>query len=143
VTFAAHLWGSPAVLRVTEICYDRAADNFNALAAALNELGATPRGESPVQPFVLDAQTLASDGTFIFNTTAGPLDCVGTPRGTRGYAELAEDARTFEVERVRVRAASLDDLMRMRRATDRPVDRIHLEILASLKNARRGNADAV
>lgn len=134
---AAHLWSSPVTMRVTEVCYDRSPDQLDALVAALTELRATECEPAPEAPLRLDAQTLAQRDSFLLSTTAGPLHCVGTPAGTRGYADLSATARAFDIDGRRVLVASLDDLMRMRRATDRPIDRIELEILGDLARRER------
>ena len=47
-----------------------------------------------------------------------------------------QNATEIEIEGMRVLMASLDDLMRMKRAADRPKDRIELEILAAVKEER-------
>lgn len=98
----------------------------------MRELGATLRGVEPGLPFQLDASTLALGGSFTFATDAGALGCLGTPAGTGGYRDLARQAVAFEIEGLSVRVASLDDLIRMKRAAGRPKDRVELEILGAL-----------
>lgn len=130
-------WGSPTITLDLDICYERSRPNFEALASALRELGATLRGAPPDPPFQIDARTLELGDSFTFNTPFGPFDCLGTPSGTTGYADLARNASEMTLDAdTRVLVCSLDDLMRMKRAANRPKDRIELEILAAVKEER-------
>ena len=84
--FACRIWGSPTITNDLDICYERSKANREALVAALRELGATARGTDPSVPFLLDEQTIGLGDSFTFETSAGNLDCLGTPAGTSGNA---------------------------------------------------------
>lgn len=130
---AAGLRGSPSVTFDLDVCYARDPANLERLATALRELKARLRGVDEEVPFLLDAETLAAGDTFTFDTTAGPLDILGTPAGTRGYEELAANADEFDVGGFTIRVAGLDDLIRMKRAAGRPKDRVEVEILEAVR----------
>jgi hypothetical protein len=132
--FAAALRGSPMMTGDVDICHARDRGNLERLAAALGELGARLRGAPPDAPFRLDAATLAAGDHFTFSTSAGPIDCLGTPAGTEGYADLDASASDEDLGVVVVRVASLDDLIRMKRAADRPQDRVAIEWLSALRD---------
>lgn len=134
---AGRAWGSPSITNDLDICYDRSAANCDALAAALREMKATLRGAPDGLPFLLDGRTLRAGDSFTFETTAGPLDCLGTPAGTTGFADLMKDAREITIDELRVWVTSLDDLLRMKRAAGRPKDRAEFEILSALKEERQ------
>jgi hypothetical protein len=136
--FAGIAWGSPLVTFDLDICYARDKDNLERLAAALKELGATLRGAPKDLPFRLDARTLAAGDSFTFDTAAGPFDCLGTPTGTKGYADLVANATTLDVGGRAVTVVSLDDLIRMKRAAGRPKDLAAAEALGALR-AERGD----
>ena len=131
---AGNVHGSSQATFDLDICYERSDANLAVLAAALTSLHARLRGVPPDLPFRLDARTLKNGDSFTFTTDAGDLDCLGTPAGTTGYVDLARNAVEMEVVGLRVPVVSLDDLMRMKRAADRPKDRLALEILGALRD---------
>ena len=132
--FAAALRGSPMMTGDVDICHARDRRNLDRLAAALGDLDARLRGAPRAAPFRLDAATLAAGDHFTFSTSVGPIDCLGTPAGTEGYADLDASATDEDLGGVVVRVASLDDLIRMKRAADRPQDRIAIEWLSALRD---------
>jgi hypothetical protein len=138
---AGRVWGSPAITNDLDICYERSRENYEALAAALRELGAGLRGAPPGLPFQLDAHTIKQGDCFTFTTVAGDLDCLGTPSGTRGYSDLLQNATEEELEEgLRVWITSIDDLLRMKRAAGRPKDLLAVEILSAVKEERERNS---
>lgn len=132
--YAAQVLGSPVLTGDLDICYARDKENLEALTEALRGLGAALRGAPSGLPFRLDARTLAKGDSFTFTTVDGDLDVLGTPSGTEGYDDLVRDATSHEIEGVIVKVASIDDLIRMKRASGRIKDRIHLEHLGALRD---------
>jgi len=131
--FAGRLWGSTTVTNDLDVCYARDRKNLNALAAALQELEASLRGAPDGLPFRPDAETLASGDHFTFTTNAGNLDCLGNPAGSRGFLDLIAGATAMKLDSIEVPVASLDDLIRLKRAAGRPKDLVEVEILGALK----------
>jgi hypothetical protein len=131
---AARLHGSPSITFDLDVCYERSPENLVALASALKELHATLRGVKETVPFRLDAKSLAQGDSFAFMTDAGPLDVLGTPPGTTGYAELELAANEALLFSHSVKVVSLAHLIRMKRAAGRPKDLIEVEILEALKD---------
>ena len=78
-------------------------------------------------------ETLASGDHFTFVTNAGNLDCLGNPAGSRGFRDLIAGATRMKLDSIDVPVASLDDLIRLKRAARRPKDLIELEILGALR----------
>ena len=132
--YAAALRGSPMMTGDVDICPARDRANLDRLAAALQSLRARLRGASPDVPFLLDGRTLEEGDHFTFATDAGPMDCLGTPAGTDGFLDIDASATDEDLDGLVVRVASLDDLIRMKRAADRPQDRIAVELLAALRD---------
>ena len=135
---AARLLGSPTVTRDTDICYERTPENLERLAAALGELGAKLRGVDEEVPFLLDAKTLAAGDHFTFQTQAGDFDVLGTPAGVEGFDELVQRATPFDIDGITVLVASIDDLIRMKRAAGRAKDLIEVEVLAAVRDEIEG-----
>lgn len=134
--FAGDLLGAALNTNDLDICYERTADNMDRLAAALKELGATLRvaGVQEDLPFILDGKTLAAGDSFTFDTDAGAVDVLGTPSGTNGFRDLRIKAHAVPVGDLQVFVVSLADLMRMKRASGRVKDRMHLEVLSALRD---------
>ncbi len=138
--YAAGLQGSPVVTFDLDICYARDEGNLERLASALRALGARLRGPDVPEdlPFEPDERALALGDTFTFATLAGPLDVLATPSATRGFADLDADAQTMDVGGFTVRAASVDDLIRMKAASGRPKDQFGLIHLRALRRRLEG-----
>ncbi|HXF37183.1 MAG TPA: hypothetical protein VNO17_08390 [Actinomycetota bacterium] len=136
--FAAAIRGAPLITGDLDICHAREGANLERLAGALRDLGARLRGAPADVPFRLDARALAAGDHFTFTTRHGPLDCLATPAGTEGFADLDVSATDENLDGLVVRVASLDDLIRMKRAAGRPQDRIALEWLSALRDELQG-----
>lgn len=135
---AARALGSPSITNDLDLCYDRSAENLEALAAALEELGARLRAAPEGLPFILDAETLKRGDHFTFSTAAGGLDVLATPAGGGDYETLRRNARTAELDDLEVLVADLPDLIAMKKAAGRPKDRVEIEILTALLEEREG-----
>jgi predicted nucleotidyltransferase len=134
---AGRLWGSPTLTNDVDICYERSLLNLERLASALRDLGATLRGVDENVRFQLDAKTLECGSNFTFTTRLGPVDVIGLPAGVRDFSELAANAVRFDLGGgVSVDVCDLEDLIRMKRASGRPKDRIELEVLGAVRDER-------
>ncbi len=132
--FASALRGSPVITGDLDVCYARDDANLERLAEALRALQARLRGAPPDVPFHLDAPSLRAGDHFTFTTSSGSLDCLGTPAGTNGFADLDARATGEVIDEMTVRVAALDDVIRMKRAAGRPKDLIQLEWLSALRD---------
>jgi hypothetical protein len=131
---AASIRGSPVITGDLDICYARDLENLERLAQALGDLGAELRGVREKVPFQLDARSLQNGDHFTFQTPGCAVDILGAPAGTSGYDDLNAAATDADIAGLTVRVASLDDLMRMKRASGRAKDLIHLEWLGAVRD---------
>ena len=100
------------------------------------EIGATLRGVREPVAFRLDARTLKAGLNFTFDTKYGPFDCLGTASGSFDYEQLRRNADSMDIVGSSVHVASLDDLIRMKRAAGRNKDLIEVENLSALREVR-------
>lgn len=135
---AAALQGSTTLTADLDILYDRAGDNIERLARALDALGAVRRELQAGVTAPVDERALRTGLNFLLSTSVGDLDCLAeTPSGRFSYAQVAPTSERLRVDRrLEISVASLDELIRMKRATGREKDRIEVEILAALRDER-------
>ena len=131
---AAAVRGSPSATVDLDLCYAREEKNLRRLSSVLRATSARLRGVTAAVPFLLDAETLGAGDHFTLSTNLGDLDLLGTPAGTDGYDDLVRHATDVDLDGLTVKVASLDDLIRMKRAAGRAKDRIELEILGALRD---------
>lgn len=120
-----------------DVLYARDDKNLERMAAALSQLGVTLRGAPPDLPFQLDARTLAAGCNFTFESEFGRFDILGEAAGMRSYEEIRADAKRDEVWGMSIKVASIDDLLRMKRAAGRAKDKLMAEELTALVEDQR------
>ena len=134
---AARLHGSPSVTNDLDVCHDDSASNLKRMARALAEMEASLRLPDPTEHLDLsiDEGLLAATHNLTLTTEFGAFDLLSRPAGTEGYDDLDRSAIMLTLARdVKVRVASIDDLIRMKRASGRPKDLIEVEILTALQD---------
>jgi predicted nucleotidyltransferase len=134
---AAILWGSDHHTNDIDVCYDRDPENLRLLVAALREMEAHLRGFPEGLPEIIDERAFKLGDTMTFTTKFGWFDCLGAPAGTRGYIQLVASATEMHIRPgITVLVASLEDIIRMKRAAGRPKDHWLVEQLKVLKQLR-------
>ncbi len=99
------------------------ADSAVRLAAALGELAARPAGDGDAPAGWSLGDALDGSGTLRLDTDAGGVDVHREPPGAAPYPALRARAMVIEVAGVPVVVAGRDDLIAMKRASGRPIDR--------------------
>ncbi|HUB99776.1 MAG TPA: hypothetical protein VMS11_08130 [Solirubrobacterales bacterium] len=125
-----------------DVVYARDPANIARLVASLEEIGVRLRGAPEDLPFQLDARTIENGANFTFVTPYGDLDVLGDVAGVRSFEELVAESETKEFWGLPVRVASLDHLIAMKRAANRPKDRNMVEEYIVLADHERGNEEA-
>lgn len=132
---AARLYGFPRLTADADITPSEDRKNLEHLASALRALDAKVYTETIPEGLTFDCSSATLARARIWNlvTNAGRLDLAFEPSGTKGYSDLVKDAERFEAFGIQFLAASLDDIIRSKRAADRPKDREDVAILLALK----------
>ncbi len=124
-----------------DICYSPDRANLEALGQVLLELGARLRGIEEDVPFVADARTLLRTQILTLDTRAGGLDLLVDPTGAPAYGMLKERAERVEFDGFEIRIASIEDLLAMKRAANRPQDKADVQALEAIVRLRRRPPD--
>lgn len=131
------LQGYPRLTNDLDIAFASDSTNLAALGHVLTDLDARLRGIDENVPFVADERTLDGVDLLTLNTSAGPLDVHKRLKGVRNYEALRRRAERLDVDGVSVRVASVDDLLAMKHAAGRPLDRVDIEALEEIKRQTR------
>lgn len=125
-----------------DVVYARDRANIPRLVDALREIGVRLRGAPPDLPFLLDAKTIENGSNFTFVTPHGDFDILGHADGMSGYDELKAEAVVREILGLEVPVASIDHLIAMKRAANRPKDRLMVEEYIVIADEQRKAAKA-
>jgi hypothetical protein len=98
-------------------------ENLDRLARALDTLEAREAGQGPRLDHPALVARLSAAAVVSLDTDAGGVDVHRSPPGAAPYAQLASRALVIEVAGVSVPIAGRDDLIAMKRASGRPIDR--------------------
>jgi predicted nucleotidyltransferase len=126
---AVNAWGYLRATRDVDVVPDPDPGNLERLDVLLRELG----GKVDVGGRLLDSDAITTflrtgDRTLV-QTELGQIDVLqGLPQVPR-FEELEKQARNVDVEGLAVRVCSLDHLLEMKRASDRPRDHEDVEAL--------------
>ena len=112
--------------------------NLERLAAALSELNARVYTEAVPEGLALDCIVAIMERSDIWHlvTAAGRLDIAFMPSGTDGFDDLVREAVRFEVYGVELLAAGLKDIVRSKKAADRPQDRQDVLIIREMLRSK-------
>ncbi|HEX5762086.1 MAG TPA: hypothetical protein VFY04_03085 [Solirubrobacterales bacterium] len=125
-----------------DVIYSRSRDNIRRLVDALREIGVRLRGAPEGLPFLLDAKTIENGSNFTFITPHGDFDILGHADGMPRYDELKAEAPVREILGLEIRVASIDHLIAMKRASNRPKDRLMVEEYIVIADEQRRIAEA-
>jgi hypothetical protein len=120
-----------------DIVYARNRENIERLVKALEEIGVRLRGAPADLPFLLDAKTIENGSNFTFITPHGDFDILGHADGMPSYEELRADASVRDILGLDIRVAAIEHLIAMKRAANRPKDRVAVEEYIGLAELER------
>ncbi|WP_394793336.1 hypothetical protein [Armatimonas sp.] len=130
---AMRLHGCAHITDDVDISYARDRENLKALANALENHCARLRGIPEDIPFVLDEFTFRNVQNLTLQTNLGELDLLAVPDGADSFEGLWERSSEMSLGEFAVHVASIDDLITMKRAANRPKDQAHIYELLALK----------
>ena len=133
---AANLHGSARATFDIDIVYARSMKNFAAITSALSPLAPYLRGAPPGLPFRLDENTLANGLNFTLTTALGDLDLLGEVAGGGTYENLLGSSMWLEIDGLRIRCATVDQLISLKNAAGRPKDFESVAELKAIKQER-------
>ena len=107
--------------------------NGDALIEALREFEPYPPRYGSAKNFVWDIRSF-SGRVISLATTAGRIDILRAVPGIDAFEDIWERSHISSVRGVKVRIASINDLIKMKQAADRPKDREHIKLLEALKS---------
>jgi predicted nucleotidyltransferase len=134
---AVNAWGYLRATRDLDVVPDPDRDNLEMLDSLLQELG----GRVDVGGQLLDSSSISTflktgDRTLVL-TDLGQIDVLqGLPQVPR-FEELEKQARNVDIEGLTVRVCSLEHLLDMKRASDRPRDHEDVEALEAAQEANQ------
>jgi len=131
--YAATLYGSAYLTRDLDICYERTPENIKRLVTALRPYHPRLRGAPEGLPFLFDVATLSNGMNFTLATDLGDIDLLGHLSGLGEFQAVARDAISMPLFGGEYRVASLDSLIRSKRAAGRSKDLNVLPELEALK----------
>lgn len=131
---AAVLQGAPSTTVDIDVVLLPDFDNYEALAAALNELNAR-RSRGDGGPPIED-RDLMGESVKNFLTDAGPIDVLPFLIGVGPYDVVAARAVTLTLRGRQFLVARLEDVLASKEASDRPKDRAAFPVLRATLEAR-------
>ena len=131
--------GSAHVTEDIGLGYARSRESHEAITRALAEFRPRFTNFPDDLPFVWDERTLraaaniALDARIPLESEVTRIDLLGDIAGIASFEELLQRSFETELYGMAIRVASLDDLIAMKRAANRPKDQGHLLELLALK----------
>jgi len=137
---AVQAHGHARTTQDVDLLPDPAPENLDRLATALRLLRARPAGEGNEGSSLLDAADILATDPLSLDTDAGGVDVHRSPPGAHSFAAMRRRALTIEVIGLQVPVVGRDDLIAMKRAAGRPVDRGDVIALTEAEVRSRGEA---
>jgi predicted nucleotidyltransferase len=133
---AVNAWGYLRATRDIDLVPDPSSENLGRLDALLVDLdGKVEVGERLLGSAAIKTFLRTGDRTLVL-TDLGRIDVLqGLPQ-VPTFASLDERASEVDIEGLVVKVCSLDDLLAMKRASNRPRDRDDLEALEAARDGR-------
>lgn len=134
---AAVIQGAPVTTFDIDTLVRISDENASRLLRVLDELEAHFREhQSKVRPTKED---IMAGGHLLLMTRAGPLDVLGFIGNDARYEDLVDASSHVSMTMGSIRVLSLEELVRQKRATNRPKDQAALALLEDVLKRRNGD----
>jgi hypothetical protein len=133
---AAVAQGAPVTTFDVDIVHRRTEANVDRLLLLLHRLGARHRRPGP--PLPPDRRALLGPGHSLFTTDLGSLDVLGAIEQGLGYDELLAESLSVDLAGRSVHVLSLQTIVRLKRGSAHPKDKLVLPILEATLRRRGG-----
>lgn len=137
---AVIMQGAPRLTKDLDICYSTDVENLDRLGNVLIALKAQLRGVEDEVPFIPDGRTLRHTQILTLSTADGNLDLLVRPDGSPAFNSLKTRADEMDINGLKVRVASVTDLIAMKRASGRAQDLVDLETLEIIRHRSRASS---
>jgi predicted nucleotidyltransferase len=136
--YAAMLHGSSMLTRDLDVCIALTPATIERLRMVLGDTHPWHRMTAPRISFLDEPRDGVALSNLYLSTDLGTLDLLGSITGVGDYARVARDAVDVELFGRRLRAISLDDLIRAKEALGRDKDLITAKELRAIREKLRG-----
>lgn len=136
--YAAMLHGSSMLTRDLDVCIALTPATIERLRMVLGDTHPWHRMTAPRISFLDEPRDGVALSNLYLSTDLGTLDLLGSITGVGDYARVARDAVEVELFGRRLRAISLDDLIRAKEALGRDKDLITAKELRAIREKLRG-----
>lgn len=131
---AAVAQGAPIATFDVDIVHRRTEENVDRLLAFLEQIGA--RHRRPGVSLAPQRSALLGAGHSLLTTALGPLDVLGAIEEGKTHDDLLPDSLTIEISGRSLKVLSLEALIRMKRNSTHPKDKLRLPIFEALLRRR-------
>jgi predicted nucleotidyltransferase len=137
---AVMLHGADYLTSDCDLATEKTESNLANVKNALEELCARPVRASDDGPFEIDNSILMAPFMHL-KTEAGPVDLINRLPGIDSFQGLFDRSIIVNVQGVEIRMASIEDLIRLKRDTNRERDKLHVSMLETLAKLANPKAD--
>lgn len=130
---AMRMHGSANLTQDVDVLYPHDQEGIRLLVLALQPFHPKLRGAPDDLPFKWDAIAFGHTFNFTLSTSLGAVDVLAHVPGVPDFDGVWQRSVEMDAYGMKVRVASIDDLIEMKKASGRPRDLGHLAELEALK----------
>jgi len=137
--FAGVVYGCNYVTKDVDICFEFSTANLLALQKALSGLEPVHRMTPKRKKLHLTKDNCGDFKNLYLTTKIGQLDCLSYIDGIGDYEKVRKSSRIIQVGKIKMRALSLDALIKTKKKMNRPRDMDVVKELEAIKKLNNSN----